>query len=162
MAASPQSHQKSDPLKLKEDLLLKATEILYAYGHPNIRAVHKTTLEITKDTLVTQRGDCIIAIKASKSLADLSPKFKEIAKKSGSRISITIEAGKLREIVTGHGSPELPLTHPTDIVVRKSDFICERTLMIHSNKAACDLSPSLIKALKNPNQKVKITLKAEI
>jgi len=150
--------------RLGEDLLLKATatEILYAYGHPNIRATHKTTLEITKDTFVTQRGDCIIAIKASKSLTDLSPKFKEIAKKSGSRISVTIQAGKLQETVTGYGSPKLMLTHPTDIVIRKSNFICERTLMIRSNKAACNLSPSLIKALQNPDQKVRIVLRAKI
>ena len=36
-----------------------------------------------------------------------------------------------------------------DIVIRKSDFICCRTLMIHADKAACDLDRDLINDLAN-------------
>jgi hypothetical protein len=45
-----------------------------------------------------------------------------------------------------------------DLVVRKSDFICNRTLAIRADKAAKDFSRNLVKKLQNPKQKVTITL----
>jgi len=134
------------------------TEILEAFGHLNIRGTHKTTFEFTKDSHLTLKGNCVVAVKASKGAIDLSPKFKEQAKKPGSKITVKIRAGRLEDVAVGYGDPRLLLTHPTDLVARKSDFVCERTLMIRSNKAACDFSPEMIQALQNPNQKLKITL----
>jgi hypothetical protein len=43
-------------------------------------------------------------------------------------------------------------------VIRKSDYISNRTLAIRSDKAAQDLSRDLVQKLKNPKQKAKITL----
>jgi hypothetical protein len=51
--------------------------------------------------------------------------------------------------ITGFGHEDLTLTHPTDIVIRKSDFTCSRTLMINADKAARDLDEKLIDDLKN-------------
>jgi len=138
-----------------------ATEILEAYGHSNVRATHKTTFEFTKDPHLTLRGDCVIAIRASKGAVDLSSEFKELARKKDSKITVTIRVGRVKETAVGYGDPKLLLTHPTDLVARKSDFVCGRTLMIHSNKAACNFSSKLIKALLNPNQRVGITLTVE-
>ena len=42
------------------------------------------------------------------------------------------------------------MSHPTDMVVRKSGYICGRTLAINADKAACDLSRALVEKLKNP------------
>ena len=137
------------------------TEMLEAYGHSNVRAAHRTTFEFTKDPHLTLRGDCVIAVKASKGAVDLSSEFKELARKKDSKIAVTISAGGVKETAVGYGDPKLLLTHPTDLVARKSDFVCGRTLMLHSNKAACDFSYNLIKALQNPNQKVKIALTVE-
>lgn len=137
------------------------TETLEAYGHSNIRASHKTTFEFTKDPHLTLKGDCIIAVKASKGAADLNSEFKKLARKKDSKITVTILVGGVKETIVGYGNPKLLLTHPTDLVARKSDFTCNRTLMLHSNKAACDFSPNLRKALQNPNQKLQITLTAE-
>ncbi|RLI33421.1 DUF371 domain-containing protein, partial [Candidatus Bathyarchaeota archaeon] len=39
-------------------------------------------------------------------------------------------------------------THPSDLVVRKSSYICPRTLMIHADKAAADLPRKMVEALK--------------
>jgi hypothetical protein len=50
------------------------------------------------------------------------------------------------------------LTHPTDVVVRKSDYFCSRTLAVRADKAASDLSRELVEKLKNPKQETKITL----
>ncbi|MFX0070300.1 MAG: DUF371 domain-containing protein, partial [Candidatus Hermodarchaeota archaeon] len=38
------------------------------------------TLEITKDAHLTDRGDCIVAVKADKACLDLSKEFKEAAR----------------------------------------------------------------------------------
>lgn len=140
---------------------MRATEIVHAHGHENIRSANRTTFEITKETYLTKRGDCIIAVGADKCAADLSSKFRKIARKEGARMTIVIEADQEAESVTAWGNPLLLFTHPTDLVVRKSDFVCNRTLAIHADKAAKDLSGKLIEKLRNPNQKVKITLTVE-
>ena len=137
------------------------TEIIIAYGHENIQATHKTTLEITKDKHLTRNGDCIIAVAANKSLADLSPKFKEKLRRNNAILTIRIEVEGVIEEIKASGSSHLILTHPTEIVVRKSDYISNRTLAIRADKTSYDLSKRLVDKLKNPNQKVKITLTAK-
>jgi len=137
-------------------------EAIVGYGHKNIQATHKTTLEFTKDTHLSKKGDCIIAVAADKALADLSAEFKENLRKPHAKLVILIEAGGIIEQVNAHGSPRLILTHPTDMVVRKSDYVCNRTLAVHADKAAKDLSKALVEKLKNPEQKVKITLEMRV
>jgi hypothetical protein len=141
--------------------LPEETEIITAYGHENIQATHKTTLEITKDKHLTRNGDCIIAVAANKSLADLSPKFKEKLRRNNAILTIRIEVEGVVEEIKASGSSHLILTHPTEIVVRKSDYISNRTLAIRADKTSYDLSKRLVDKLKNPNQKVKITLTAK-
>jgi hypothetical protein len=128
------------------------------HGHENIRATHKTTLEFTKDKHLSKEGDCIVAVAADKGLADLNPEFKEELRKPNARVTILIEAGGITEQVTAQGSPQLFLTHPLEMVIRKSDYVSSRTLAIHADKAAQDLSRELVEKLKKPQQKVKITL----
>ena len=134
---------------------------IFAQGHENIQATHKTTFEITKETTLTKRGDCIIAVEATKGAVDLPLEFKEAARKRGAQITITIEAGELKEIVRTSGSPRLLFTHPTDLVVRKSDYVCGRTLAIRADKAAGDLSRRLVEKMRDSSQKIRITLAVE-
>ena len=140
---------------------MKAAEIIYAHGHENIQLTNKTTFEITKDTHLTKRGDCIIAVGATRGSADLDPKFKGVARNERARITIIIEVCGEIEIVNAWGSPQLSFSHPTDLVVRKSNYVCGRTLAIRADKAARDLSRKLAEKLRNPNQRVKITLTAK-
>jgi hypothetical protein len=137
-------------------------EVIFGFGHENMMATHKTTLEFTKDTHLSKKGDCIVAVAAGKALADLSAEFKEKLRKPHAKLVILIEAGGVIEQVNAHGSPQLILTHPTDMVVRKSDYVCSRTLAVHADKAAQDLSKALVEKLKNPEQKVKITLEVHV
>jgi hypothetical protein len=137
-------------------------EVIFAHGHKNVQATHPTTLEITKEEKLTKRGDCIIAVSADKALTDLSVKFKDYLRKENARISLLIEAGEVVDVINAIGSPKLMLTHPTDMVVRKSSYICNRTLAIQADKAAIDLSRKLVEKLKNPEQKVKITLTVKV
>jgi len=140
---------------------MKATEFISAHGHRNVQLTNKTTFEITKENHLTKRGDCIIAVGATKGAIDLNQKFKAVACSQDARITIKIEANGEKETVTAWGNPKLLFTHPTDLVIRKSDYVCGRTLAIRADKAACDLSRRLIEKLQNPDQKVKITLTAE-
>jgi len=141
---------------------MEITEIIFAYGHRNIRATHESTLEITKEAELSKRGDCIIAVSANKAINDLHSEFKENLRKENARITILIEVGDAAEVVNAFGSPRLILTHRTDIVVRKSNYTCNRTLAIQADKAACDLSRKLAEKLRNPKQKVKITLTVRV
>jgi hypothetical protein len=137
-------------------------EVISARGHENILATHKTTLEFTKDAHLSKKGDCIVAVAADKALEDLSDEFKKKLRKPNAKLTILIQAGDLDEQVNAQGSPKLLLTHPTDMVVRKSDYVGNRTLAVHADKAAKDLSRSLVEKLKNPRQTVKITLIVDV
>jgi len=132
--------------------------VIFARGHENIQATHKTTFEITKGPALTKSGDCIIAMEATKGAADLPLEFKKAARKKGAQIIMTIEAGELREVVRSRGSPRLLFTHPTDLVVRKSGYVCGRTLAIRADKVASDLSRKLVEKIKDPSQRIRITL----
>jgi hypothetical protein len=133
-------------------------EVIFAQGHKNILATHKTTLEFTKDKNLTKNGDCIIAVAADKALANLSAEFKKKLRNSRSHLILSIEAGGISEQLEAQGDPKLILASPTDAVIRKSGHICNRTLAVNADKAAQDLSRDLVEKLKNPRQKVKITL----
>jgi len=132
--------------------------VIFACGHANIQAIHRTTFEITKEPALTKRGDCIIAVGATKGATDLPLSFKEAARSEGAQMTITIEAGEMKEVIRARGSPRLLFTHPTDLVVRKSNHVCGRTLAIRADKAASDLSRKLIEKIRDPNQKIRITL----
>ena len=136
-------------------------EKILAYGHKNIRAKHRTTLEITKNEYITPKGDCIIAVSANKSLNDLNSKFKEELSKKGSKLVIFIKVGELTNVINAFGTSKLNLTHPEDIVIRKSNYICNRTLAIHADKSAFDLENEIVEKLKNPKQKIEIMLKVK-
>jgi len=126
-----------------------------------MRATNKKTFEVTKETHLTPRGDCIVAVSATKGAANLSSEFKKIASRQNARIIVTLEVEGKTETVKARGHPALSFTHPTDLVVRKSDYVCNRTLAIRADKAARDFSRSLVEKLRSPRQKVLITLIAE-
>ncbi len=111
--------------------------------------------------MLTKRGDCIIAVAATKAALDLSLEFKEAARGRDAKITITVESGGVREVVEAKGCPRLSFTHPTDMVVRKSGYVCGRTVAVGADKAAGCLSRELVEELWKPDQRVKITLTVE-
>jgi hypothetical protein len=133
-------------------------ENIVAFGHENIQATHPSTLMFTKDKHLSNAGDCIVAASSDKSLADLSHSFKNILRKPNAKLTIAIEAGGLIEKINAFGSSKLTFAHSTDMVVRKSAYISDRTLAILADKSSNDLSRKLIEKLKNPEQKITITL----
>ena len=135
------------------------TVIFFAFGHQNIQATHKTTLEFTKENNLSKQGDCIVGINSTKGAIDLPTEFKEAARKDNAKITIKIDAGDIKEIIHAKGNPDLQFSHPTDLVIRKSNYLCSRTLAIEADKAAFNLSSKFIEKLKDPKQRIKIILK---
>ena len=129
-----------------------------AWGHENVLSLHKTTIEVTKEKELTKMGDCIVGVGADIGLADLSDDFKNAARNKNAKIAVTFKAGDVTETVTGRGHPNLTFEHKTDIVIRKSDFICSRTLMINADKSAAELDRKLISLLKNKSQKLVVNI----
>jgi len=136
----------------------EVSETVFAFGHENIQATHRATIEFTKDKHLSRNGDCIIAVDADKALPDLSREFKESLRKPNARLTIMVEANGITEQINAHGSQNLLLTHSSDMVVRKSTYVDGRTLAVGADKAARDLSRELVEKMRNPKQKTKITL----
>jgi len=126
-----------------------------AWGHPNLLATHKTTIEFTKDQDLSTQGDCIVGVKSNFDT-------KEIRKivKGCSELRITLEArsGKNRfeEIFLATTNADFSDTH--EIVLRRSNFTSERTLGTYVDRAAIDMDRKLVKILKNPKQKMHVTI----
>lgn len=132
-------------------------EIIICYGHENVRAAHRSTLEFTKDDYLTPRGDCILCIKASKGLRDLSPEFKEALRK-GKRLLVRIRVDDAVDEVTAYGDERLTFESESSIIIRKSTYIDGRTLAVRASKAARDIDRKIVEKLKNPKQKAVIEL----
>jgi hypothetical protein len=101
-------------------------------------------------------------VSADKTMNELNSQFKQSLRRCDAKVMILIEAGGIVDTVNALGNPALIMTHPTDLVVRKSSHICNRTLAIKADKAAWDLSRKLVEKLRNPKQEVKITLFVEV
>ena len=139
----------------------KIVEVIHAFGHPNIQSIHPTTIMLTKERQVTKRGDCVVAVAADKSVADLSKEFKNALRQPNAKLTIELDVGGLVGQINAFGSPELVLSHPNDLVIRKSEFISDRTLAIKADKSSGDLSKAVVEKLKNPKQQITLTLTVE-
>ena len=127
-------------------------------GHENIRSTHQKTIEITKESHLTPQGDCIIGVNATSSCADLPQELKNKLKVPSTKINFSIRVGKHEFILEGRGHPDLILTHSDDIVIRKSDFICPRTLAVKCDKASSLIPREMISMLQDPNIKGTFTI----
>ena len=120
-------------------------------GHSNILSLHEKTIEITKDSHLTINGDCIIGVNANLACIDLPEKFKKKVQNSNSEIMFTIKVGTHSFTIHGKGSEKLTLKHKNDIVLRKSAFVCSRTLAINCDMASDDIPREIIKELQSQN-----------
>ncbi len=118
-------------------------------GHPAIRALHRTTLEITRENHLTENGDCIIGVRASKACNQIDVDFRKKLMTT-SRIKIYIEVHNRIFSIKAFGSPHLTLTDGKEIVIRKSAFSSPRTLAVGSDSAAVDLPRIMAEELRDP------------
>lgn len=126
------------------------------YGHENILCTHTTTIEITKDRHLTKEGNCILGIRASKACYDLNSDLKKKLQKRN-KMKISINVDDLTDSFYGYGNNGLKLLSEKDMVFRKSDFICERTILINCTKSSSELNRELVKKLSTPGKRFSIT-----
>lgn len=123
------------------------------FGHQNIRSNHKNTIEITKESHLTPRGDCIVGVSANSSCIDLPEELKNKLRDSKTYVRFLIKVDDDEFVLEGMGHSDLTLTHDEDIVLRKSDFTCPRTISVKCDKAS-DLVPrEMVSKLQNPKTK---------
>lgn len=120
-----------------------------AVGHRNVKGTHRTTLEITRESYLTPRGDCIIGVSSEASLRDLPEWFKQAAKKPDTIIIMVLCSRGICDSIVGKGHHDLSFDDPTRIVVRKSNYVDAKTLMVKANKSAKDVRRDLIEELKD-------------
>jgi len=106
-----------------------------AYGHENMLAKHKTTIEFTKDDFLTKQGDCILGIKLNK-----------IPKPLNGKIKIVLKIDNLQDEIIAIANKNF--SHKNEFVIRKSDFLDDRTFAIKANKAAINIKKEIIEKLK--------------
>ncbi|HJJ47358.1 MAG TPA: DUF371 domain-containing protein [Methanocorpusculum sp.] len=133
---------------------MEITETIRCHGHPNVRGLHKSTFEITKETELSLSGDCIIAIGADKGAADLSSEFRTVLATDGSKLLTHLQIEDIEATVVSEGTRGITLSHSTDLVWRRSTFLCPRTVGIYSDHVACQLPRELIEELKKGKEMV--------
>jgi uncharacterized protein len=125
---------------------------IHARGHENVTGTHASTLELTSEDFLTPAGDCILAVGADTVPAAFPEAFGEACRRVEARISLSLTAHRdgdpiERVMLSGRGHPDLTLADPTSMVVRTSEYIDDRTVMIGAGAAAADLDRELIGAL---------------
>jgi hypothetical protein len=133
---------------------MKAVEIVRCRGHPNIRGIHPSTFEVTTEEELSLQGDCIIGVGAEKGAADLDPIFSQVLRDDRALLFTTLKAGRCEVQVISRGAAGLTLTHPRDLVWRRSRYIDTRTVAIASDQAAANLPRALIHLLQNGSELV--------
>src|ERR687889_2521738 len=123
------------------------------YGHPNIRSLHAKTIEITKDEHLTPRGDCIIGVKANKACVDLDEALKHRLKSNSAIVRIEVMVGNESVLISGMGDHRISMLNPHDIVIRRTNFACPRTMSVLCNTASSEVPRKMVERLQDRDTK---------
>jgi len=122
--------------------------VFYCYGHQNIRATHYKTIEFTKDSELTVRGDCIVGVRADFDGSEL--------KKLSGKVKITVKVGTLKDMFKAVINPHFD--GENEIVFRKSKYNSKRTLGIRLNKGSNRLDRNIVQLMQNPDTVMKVII----
>ncbi|MCX6689800.1 MAG: DUF371 domain-containing protein [Methanoregula sp.] len=138
---------------------MEAQEEIRCQGHPLVLGTHPSTFELTREPHLTTNGNCIIGIAADKGCAGLSPAFKRVLAHDDAILITRLACDGIDVEVRSQGSSQFTLDHPTDMVWRRSRFVCGRTMGIRADQVAATLPRELIRALAKGKEMV-VTLVA--
>ena len=127
---------------------MEALEIIRCRGHPLVLGTHPTTFEVTCEGHLTENGNCIVGIAADKGCAGLSQEFRDLLCHDDAVLTTRLASGGITAAIRSQGSDRLTLSHPSDMVWRRSTFVCARTIGICSDKVAATLPRELIARLR--------------
>ena len=110
------------------------------------------------DHHLTLNGDCIIGVKANKACCDIRDDIKQKLRTNNTYVEFQLIVEPYTITIIGLGNSELKLDHKHDIVMRKSNFICSRTICLNSNLAAVDLPRQMVDLLRDPDKKASMRI----
>lgn len=122
------------------------------YGHENILSQHRNTIEFTKDTHLTKRGDCIIGVGAD---FDYSKLKEFISDAKDKKIICEMATDDIKDQFSFFLNSAF--SDKEEIVIRKTDFKSDRTLGINADKSAKDIKRELIDKIKEKDKKIKVS-----
>ncbi|MBI2135969.1 DUF371 domain-containing protein [Candidatus Woesearchaeota archaeon] len=122
-------------------------------GHENIIALHRNTIEFTRDKMLSKDGDCILGVKADFDANELVKFLKKVK-----NIRITLKADDISDEFYCKINKDFNDEH--EIVFRITEFNSKRTLGVMATKAAKDINRELVAKMKNPNAKMNIVFEA--
>lgn len=99
-------------------------------------------------------------MKSSGAVRNIPEDLKRILSSSSGRGRLALRVGPYEFTVEGKGDPRLTFFHGTDLVVRKSAFISDRTLMIHADKSSIDIPRDMVRMLQDPKNTVTVEISA--
>jgi 16S rRNA (cytidine1402-2'-O)-methyltransferase len=122
--------------------------VIQCKGHPNIRASHAKTFEVTRDLDLTASGTCIIGVDAQYDEAAL------LALRGA--VQMTLRCGSHEETATARINPKYQAGAP--LIWRRMPTPEPRTFCIGLDKGASQLNRDLIKALQQEGAELEITV----
>ncbi len=120
-------------------------------GHPNIRATHAKTLELTRDPDVTQRGTCIVGTASTHDPADL--------RRLRGRVTVDLAVGDHVQRFEALLSPFF--LDDDSLVFRRGPILRQRTFAGEATAAAADLDRDLVHLLGAPGAELRVTLTSD-
>ncbi len=84
---------------------------------------------------------------------DIPIDMKKILKNSSTVVRFSIKVNDYSFEIIGKGHNDLLLDDPNDIVLRKSEFICPRTLAISCDKSSVSIQRDMVQLLNDPSTK---------
>jgi hypothetical protein len=118
-----------------------------AIGHEHVSAEHTNTLELTSDDWLTPAGDCILGVEASAVPAAFAEAFVSACQSHDAAISATIRVDGHEQHIEGAGHPDLSFENDRSMVIRTSDYVDDRTIMIRADTAAAGIDREIVAAL---------------
>jgi hypothetical protein len=124
--------------------------VLRASGHPEMRATHAKSLELTGEAEITARATCVAGVR----LAASRP-----AGLLRGPVSLTLEVGGHRAYGWGVINPAHAVTDR--VVLRRAPSGGPETLVVRSTLTAAELDPALVERLREPGAEVTLTIAEE-
>lgn len=124
-----------------------------ARGHPNITATHRNTFEFTKDSEVTEAGDCIVGVEANFDSVVLKEFVSEVDR---GVVVITVDEFSERiEFEVNHN-----FCDDNEMVFRRGEFASERTIGLRADRVCMDFGDSFRERLKDPDANILVEIES--
>jgi hypothetical protein len=105
-----------------------------AAGDPNIRATHAKTLELTRDTEISERATCVVGVAAELDEHALAALH--------GRVALTLTAGAESVVVRGRLNPAFRPGDP--LVARRAPDVTRNAVIVDADTVAADLPRSFV------------------